>query len=293
MIWLNMELVEKISENKISKDDSGATSGDTEKAADKLMFDIHGTKQSLKLEKIISDHGLYAPYGMINNFQYILTFPKASDIMVAQSGSSVGGYTLENLELEYETIENEKLVSDVLSNYTTGRSLSYNHVTLMKTVEWDKDATLHNETINIPRKSMRAVVMLFRNKTITDSEQFIYPNITNVKVTIEGVPNSIYSQGIPKTRFFEEACRLFKNGNNDQNITIQKFYKDCFALCVDLRTLDDNFVHGTGKKLVNTQSGLLLEITKTAVSANVMCNIFVISDGLLNIVNKDLSSTQY
>ena len=33
------------------------------------MYDIHGTKQSLKLEKIISDHGLYAPYEMINNFQ--------------------------------------------------------------------------------------------------------------------------------------------------------------------------------------------------------------------------------
>ena len=83
--------------------------------------------------------------------------------MVAQSGQSVGGYTLENLELEYETIENGDLVSDVLSNYSTGRSLSYNHVTLMKTVEWDKDAILHNKTINIPRKTMKAVVMLFRN----------------------------------------------------------------------------------------------------------------------------------
>ena len=78
----------------ISKDDSEASSGNANKVADKLMYDIYGTKQSLKLEKIISGHGLYTPYGMINNFQYILTFPKASDIMVAQSGSSVGGYTL-------------------------------------------------------------------------------------------------------------------------------------------------------------------------------------------------------
>ena len=39
----------------ISKDDSGASSG---------------TTQCLKLEKILSTHGLYAPYGMINNFQY-------------------------------------------------------------------------------------------------------------------------------------------------------------------------------------------------------------------------------
>ena len=76
-------------------------------------------------------------------------------------------------------------------------------------------------------------------------------------------------------------------------MTIEKFYKDVFALCIDLRTIDDNFVYGDGKKLVNTQSGLLLEITKTAITANVMCHIFVLSDGLLNIANRDLSSIQF
>ena len=98
----------------ISKDDSGAKSGNTQKVSDALMFDIFGTKQCLKLEKILSTHGLYSPYGMINNFQYIITLPKASEIMVAQSGESVAGYSLENLELEYETIENLDLVNEVL-----------------------------------------------------------------------------------------------------------------------------------------------------------------------------------
>ena len=97
----------------ISKDDSGAASGSVQKVSDKLMFDIYGTKQYLKLEKILSDHGLYAPYGMINNFQYVITLPKSSEIMVAQSGENVGNYTLENLELEYETIENLDLTNDV------------------------------------------------------------------------------------------------------------------------------------------------------------------------------------
>ena len=189
----------------ISKDDSADTSGNTQKVSDKLMFDTFGTKQCLKLEKILSDHGLYSPHGMVNNFQYVVTFPPSNEIMVAQSGQSKGKYSLENLELEYETIENLDLANEILSNYSTGRSLSYNYVTLMKTTEWDKDTTLHNETINIPRKSMKAVVMLFRNKTITNSEEFVYPNITEVKISVEGIPNSVYSQGMPKRRFFEEA----------------------------------------------------------------------------------------
>ena len=279
----------------ISKHDSAASSGDAQKISDKLMFDVFGTKQCLKLEKILSTHGLYAPYGMMNNFQYILTLPSSNEIMVAQSGESKGKYTLENLELEYETIENPELAYEILNNYSQGRSLTFNHVTLMKTVEWDKDATLHNETVNIPRKSMKALVLLFRNKTITNSEEFVYPNITEVKISIEGVPNSIYSQGIPKSRFFEEAFRIFHCGyeNCDSVMSLEKFYKNPFALVVDLRTINDDFVYGDGKKIVNTQSGILLEIKKKAYSTNVKCHIFVLSDGMLNIVNKDISSIQF
>ena len=76
-------------------------------------------------------------------------------------------------------------------------------------------------------------------------------------------------------------------------MTLQDFFKDKFAMVVDLRTINDKFIHGNGKKLVNTQSGLLLEIKKTTITANVMCKIYVLSDGLLNIVNKDLISIQY
>ena len=115
-----------------------------------------------------------------------------------------------------------------------------------------------------------------------------------MKISIEGIPNSIYSQGMQKNRWFEEAFRIFHCGYEDcQSVkTLEKFYKDTFALCIDLRTINDDFVYGDGKKLVNTQSGILLEIKKKEITANVKCHIFVLSDGLLNIVNRDLSSIQ-
>ena len=177
----------------ISKDDTGASSGDDDKVSDALMFAVHGTKQRIRLGNILKDHGLYAPYSMINNFQYSITLPSASDIMKAQSGEAVEGYSLENIELEYETIENQDLANHTTEGYEIGRSLSFEHVTLMKTTEWDKKSTLINETINLPRKSMKAVVLLFKSKTPSSSEEYVYPNIEGVKVTIEGVPNSVYS----------------------------------------------------------------------------------------------------
>ena len=258
------------------------------------MFSILGTKQRIKLGKILEDHGLYAPYSMLNNLQYSITLPSASEIMNAQSGEAVEGYSLENIELEYETIENQELANEATEIYETGKSLDFDHVTLMKTTEWDKDSTLVNETINLPRRSMKAVVLLFKSKTPTESEEYLYPNIEGVKVTIEGVPNSVYSQGIPKSRLHEEAGRLFGRYHNcEKSVPIRDFYKDQFACVVDLRTYEDSNVFGVGRKLVNTQSGVLLEIKKLATTANVLCKIFVVSDGLLNIRNKNLERVQY
>jgi hypothetical protein len=135
---------------------------------------------------------------MANDLQYVITLPAADEIMNAQGGEKVEGYTLENIALEYESIDNIELARKVESQYNAGRKLSFQHVILMKKTEWSKDSTIINETINVPRRSMKAIVMLFTNKTKTDSEEYVYPNIEKVRVTVEGVPNAVYSQGIPK-----------------------------------------------------------------------------------------------
>ncbi|CAB4025257.1 Hypothetical predicted protein [Paramuricea clavata] len=89
---------------KISKDDEANVDADAT-----ALFGIFGTKQRLKITKILSDHGLYAPYHSANDLQYVITLPQASEIMNAQGGETVDGYSLENLELEYESIENVNL----------------------------------------------------------------------------------------------------------------------------------------------------------------------------------------
>ena len=44
---------------------------------------------------------------------------------------------------------------------------------------------------------MRGIVLLFKNKTLSDGEKFVHPNVDRVKLTIEGVSNEVFSQGIP------------------------------------------------------------------------------------------------
>ncbi|CAB3998807.1 Hypothetical predicted protein, partial [Paramuricea clavata] len=159
-------------EEKISKDD--AVNDDADATA---LFGVFETKQRIRIGKILKDHGLYAQHNMANDLQYVITLSAADEIMNAQGGGNVEGYTLENIELEYESIDNIELGRQVERQYNAGRKLSFEHVILMKKTEWSKDSTIINETINVPRKSMKAIVMLFTNKTKTDSEEYVYPNI--------------------------------------------------------------------------------------------------------------------
>ncbi|CAB4005762.1 Hypothetical predicted protein [Paramuricea clavata] len=222
-LWLNDKqredrvedgIATEAARKKISKDDDV-----NDDATATALFNVFGTKQKIRIHKILGDHGLYAPYNMAKDLQYVITLPQATEIMSAQSSETVDGYTLENIELEYESIDNVDLARKFENLYGSERELSFEHVTLMKKSEWKKYSTIVNETINVPRRSMKAIVMLFTNKTTTNSEEYIFPNIEKVKVTIEGVPNVIYSQGITKTRLYEEARRLFgTDENSDQTL---------------------------------------------------------------------------
>ena len=137
------------------------------------MFSIHGTKQNIQLDMILDNHGLYAPFDMNNNFQYIITLPTVTSIMTAQRGPTVGTYTLEKLELEYETIQSADIASEVSQAYAMRHSLSREHATLMKIVEWDKSLMVINENVNLPRKCMKAIVLMLTKKTgRTGSEDY-------------------------------------------------------------------------------------------------------------------------
>ena len=79
----------------------------------------------------------------------------------------------------------------------------------------------------------------------------------------------------------------------DEFMTPKKFYKDKFTLVINLRSCEEVDKTGHGKNIVNTQNGILPEIEKTVHAGNIYCNIFVVSDRLINFQNYDLQSIQY
>ena len=62
---------------------------------------------------------------MNHNFRYHIKFPKSEEILVAQPGQTQGDYKLENVKLEYETIDNAVIAQNISDIYFNGVSLSY------------------------------------------------------------------------------------------------------------------------------------------------------------------------
>ena len=183
--------------------------------------------------------------------------------------------------------------------YALGRSLGYDYTTLLKTLQWGKDNTREVIDVNIPRKYINAVVLLFTKKNSNGNVEFVFPNLTNVNVTVEGNPNDIYSAGLAKRDMYREAVRFFGSSTCDKYlgskcVPRRKYYTDKFACVIDYRTVDDDTVSGSGRKLVGTQVGILMEIEKETTSTDLPWHVFVIADAIIDLMGTKLNgAVQY
>lgn len=133
----------------------------------------------------------------------------------------------------------------------------------------------------------------------TPPEEFFDPDITRVKVTVNGVPKKVYSQETETLDMRNEALRHFSKNDmeghlrSDMNVT--KFYtQDKLGLSIDLPSMRDQEMDGSGLRLLNTKDGVQLEINrKTSGSGSVKSHIFIIPDAQFNIMNKVLESVVY
>ena len=74
----------------------------------------------------------------------------------------------------------------------------------------------------------------------------------------------------------------------------KSYTENKFGLMIDLRSMADHSMHGSGTRLVNTKDGVQLKLERNASgSGNVNCHIYVISDAQMNILGRQLESVQY
>lgn len=116
-------------------------------------------------------------------------------------------YELTNIQLEHEVMCSVSLTQKAESTYINGKQFVYhvNH----KTVSLDNGTNSNiNESINIPRRSMKGILLLLskpHNAGVRDLEKFFNPGITSMKGSVNGVPDKVYSQGVEGLDMWNEV----------------------------------------------------------------------------------------
>ena len=177
-----------------------------------------------------------------------------------------------------------------------------------KTVTFDRgtDADL-NLLVNPQRRSLKGILLLFiapYTAGTRDTEDYLSPDITNAEVTVNGIPNRVYNNGIKGYDQWREISRLFCEkhkkksncGNNSRTYMTITLYTTGhkFGFFLDLRSMAGVNMHGSGQRLVSSENDVQIALTRTTSgSGNVRCHIFSISDAQLNILDRQLLDIQY
>ena len=268
--------------------------------AENALNAVYGSKYRINLDHpILTDHGVFYPQALYNDLVFELTLAPAGQV-VNGSDSSKLGYKLENIQLEYEVIQSKTLADEALSTYRSGKEFAYDLVMREKVVPIIRGSdTRLNLRVNPQRKSLKGILLLFINLYTAgarNSENYFNPDITKVKVTVNGVPNRVYNEGISGIDMWNELIRHFNpHSGGWPNMTRSNYLTaNKFGLWIDLRSMADTTMHGNGQRMVNTQDGVQLEIERTASgSGTTNCYIFTVSDSQMNIMGQQLESVQY
>ena len=253
-----------------------------------MIADLYKDRLEIPIGRhVLGGHGVCAPRALDADFDVDIKFAMGKDIMEAQSSQSIAGYKVTNINLEYHKIKSQELYDQAEQSYISGTSWAYRFIEKPTTnsADWLKTSTDVATRVMLPRRSMNAIIMLFRDDT-KDSENFVYPNIDSVEVSIEGVPNALYTHNLTKHEMFNTARDFFLDDIND-TITPREFFKDKFALVIDLRTVNDKHVIANGREILNTQDGVNIQIKKRATTKDLTCYMFVVSDAQVSIQNKN------
>ena len=275
----------KVRANSGDKPTSGVQTENKIESVYKMKYKINRDHQ------ILTSSGVFYPQALDKDLTFELTLAPASQVVRGSDARKLV-YKLKNIQLEYERIRSKQLVDHATTAYTHGKMYAYDQVLLVKTVTFNS-ADL-NLLVNPQRRSLKGVLLLYIEPYVAgarDSENYFNPDITNVEITINGILNRVYNNGIKGHDMWRDASRLFSTKGKKQgapNMTLAKYLAgNKFGFFLDLRSMAGANIHGSGQRLVNSENGVQIALTRTT-SGTVRCHIFNISDAQLNIMDRQL-----
>ena len=165
--------------------------------------------------ELLEGHMPFYQKALGDRLEYELTFNDYSRVIRA-TGDADASYDIENISLEYDIVTLPELARMIANQYNGRLAILYDRILRHRKKSRDKSDTLWNINLNVPARSMKGVLMLFEDVTAQqpftrNTESFYNPKITKVEVTIEGIPNQLFSQGMRAYQMWDEARKFLQH----------------------------------------------------------------------------------
>ena len=264
----------------------GATKGDgtalTLTKEENAIKKTVSNRFSIPLDFDFFKHPTYA-YGLREDLIARLELNSAEKILLA-SCDTAATYKISDIALEYDAIFDlnyaamfENLYSETLIPYT--KVTAVHHQALLKKYEnWKIDIN------NLSVRSLQGLLLLFvdkQNDFANEKEKFYNPSIKKILTTINGIPHQLYPSGVLSRDIFPEAKKYFYKPDSD--VTWGEFLTTKFGLWIDVRSSNDNRLHGSGRTV--ERSGMLLQIERAANASDgdLVCYVFSLEDAVAHV----------
>ena len=147
-------------------------------ASDETVASIFDNKFGIPLDFEILESSLpLYQYGLGSGLLYELTFADYSDVIKASNPDAT--YTISNISLEFDTVINASLASQVRTEYMKC-SILYDRTLRSRIIPLNDSSTSFSVDINSSSKSLKGVLLIFTKKKSTtklnrDTEEFLTP----------------------------------------------------------------------------------------------------------------------
>ena len=255
--------------------------------------------------ELLETHMPFYQAGLGDRLEYELTFNDYNKVISSTDADS--SYVISNICLEFDMVTDSELARQIRQQFSGRMAILYDRILRHRKITKKKSDTLWNINLNVPARSMKGILMLFEDPDRTSTEDFVNPNITKVEMTIEGVPNQLYSQGMRQYQQWDEINKYFaltskRDKETDKvakdlyfsDTNIAKYLTKRFALWLDLRSTDDNTLHGSGRRIENASEGITIQIEKEqGADENLNIYLFIIQDAQINFEGGRFSEIKY
>jgi hypothetical protein len=259
---------------------------------DSAIAAAYGNRFCIPLDfELLTDHMPYYQSGLVDRLTFELTFNDYGRVVVSSSIESI--YKISGISLEYDIVSHSELARLIRMQYQQQLVIMYSRVLRQRKMTYKKSETLLNINLNTPCKSLTGILLLFEDEKAFErnSEIFHNPKITKVSVTVEGIPNEIYANGLLPYQHWDEIVKFA--ATETSYVDHNTYFHSHYGLWLDFRTNEDSTLHGAGRRIENASEGITLQIEKEAASGTGNCYIYLVMDAQLNISDGRFVSAIY